>query len=166
MLAIADATLATLTPIELHEFARATRGEDTHLLIVIDSLHAWVRNAFPNATEYDGLNLGISTLQQLAMIERCAIIVVCERNRVAMSDAGLHSSKGSAGLEYACETVWALSRDKNAMPNSDEEVRVQLTLAKNRNGSPGVMVDLSFSGGFMRFADLNDLRKLRPARVE
>lgn len=162
-LAIADATRGPLSPAELREFARATRGDDEHLLIVVDSLHAWVRSVFPESTEYDQLNLGISVLQQLAAVEKCAIMVVCERNRVGMSDDGLHSTKGTAGLEYACESVWALGRKKGEVPDADGRVNIELTLAKNRNGAPGVMIPLTFAGGFMQFSDPSEQRKLRPA---
>lgn len=162
-LAIADATRGPLSPIELREFARATRGSDDHLLIVVDSLHAWVRSVFPDATEYDQLGLGINVLQQLAATEKCAILVVCERNRVGMGDDGLHSTKGTAGLEYACESVWALGRKKDAVVDADGKMSVDLTLAKNRNGAPGVTIPLEFAGGFMKFTDPSEQRKLRPA---
>lgn len=162
-LAIADATRGALSPLELREFASVTRGSDDHLVIVIDSLHAWVRSVFPEATEYEGLGLGITVLQQLAAAERCAIVVVCERNRVGMAEDGLHSTKGTAGLEYACESVWALGRKKDAVLDVNGEVNVELTLAKNRNGAPGVSIPLQFAGGFMRFTDPSEQRKLRPA---
>ena len=163
MLAIADATRGPLAPAELREFARATRGTEQHLIIVIDSLHAWVRSVFPDSNEYESLGAGISLLQQIATIEQCAIVVVCERNRVGMGEDSMHASKGTASLEYACESVMALSRKKDAVVDSDGEIPVELTLAKNRNGAPGVTIPLKFSGGFMRFVDPNEQRKLRPA---
>ena len=90
---------------------------------------------------------------QLAAVEKCAVLVVCERNRVAMGVDDMHSSKGTALLEYACESVWALAREKKDAPDSNGQVMVTLTLAKNRNGSPGVQIKLGFTGGFMRFSE-------------
>lgn len=159
-LALADATLGPLPTDELVAFARAARGGQPdenglpHLLVVVDSLHSWVRGVDPTLDEYKGLTAGISMLQQFAITEKCAVMVVCERNRVAMLEDGMHSSKGTATLEYACESLWTLSRKKDDKPDGNGVVPVTLTLAKNRQGSPGVKVDLQFTGGFMLFTDV------------
>ena len=157
-LSLADATREPLAIADLRDAAQAARGDSKYLLVVVDSLHAWIEGAVTSEPkyaalgEYEALNLGLLWLRQLAHEFSCAVLTVAERNRASMGTGGLSAGAGSRKIEYSAETILDLERDPKNKPTGDsQEVPVQLKFAKNRNGAPGVEVDLWFSGPLQRF---------------
>lgn len=157
-LALADATCVFAAPAWLRAAAEATRGDAPHLLLVIDSLHAWVDGMPGDAPEYERLNAGIDALRALAATLDCPILAVAERNRASMAAGGLSAGAGTRKLEYAAESVWDLSREKGRdgqelPPDPTGEVTVTLRLLKNRHGTPGRPLPLKFHGALQRFRE-------------
>jgi len=152
-LAIADATRAPAVPAWIADAAEATRGNAEHLLIVVDSGHSWAYALAEGAPEYDALNAGLDALGRVAAQLGCAVLVIAERNRAAMASGGLHAAAGSRKFEYQAESVLDLARRKDAEPNAAGEVAITLTIEKNRNGSPGRVVPLTFCGPLQRYTE-------------
>lgn len=153
-LVLADATQAYASPWWIGEAARTCRGEQRHLLIVVDSVHSWAEAVQGDAPEYDALNLSLAALRALAARLECPVLAVAERNRASMKSGGLSAGAGSRKLEYGAETVVDLKRrDPDARPDGMHEVDVELALAKNRNGAVGKPVRLKFHGALQRFRE-------------
>lgn len=146
-----DATQQFPEPVWLRDAALAVRGEADHLLIVLDSIHAWADTAPGEGSEYERLNEAMVALRALAVELTCPVLAVGERNRSSMANGGLSAGAGSRKLEYGSETVLDLCRDEKARLDASGEVRVSLILQKNRHGAPGQIVPLSFNGGLQRF---------------
>ena len=70
-----------------------------------------------------------------------------------MTRGGVSASAGSRKFEYAGESVLDLACEENA-PDAGGEVKVTVTLAKNRNGSPGRKIELRFHGALQRFREV------------
>jgi replicative DNA helicase len=151
---IADATQVAAPPAWIREAAEVTRGECAHLLIVIDSAHAWVEAFSEGVNEYDALNAGLAELRKLAAGLNASILLVAEQNRASLkadSAGDVNSSAGSRRFEYTSEAVLDLHRKKGAQPDINGEVETTLTIAKNRNGASGKPVSLLFHGALQRF---------------
>jgi replicative DNA helicase len=157
-LAILDATRAPVSMTFLRESATVTRdvGESGHLLIVIDSMHSFVRRS---GAARDGIddriatNQAIDALQQLAAELRCSILIIAEQNRASQGSDRQEAAADTRVFEYAAELIIALSRDRTIREDALGEFPVTATLAKNRHGSPGTVIDLRFSGRFMTFRE-------------
>ncbi len=152
-LVLGDATLEYATPAWLQDVALATRGDHPHLLIVIDSLHSWAQGWGDAQNEYDALNQHISLVCALAQELKCPVVAVAERNRAQMGSGGMNASAGTRRFEYGAESVWDLSPPKDAVVAAPGSTQVLLTLDKNRNGSPGQQVRLSFHGALQQFTE-------------
>jgi replicative DNA helicase len=168
-LALADACDAFASPEWLRAAARAVRGDERHVLVVVDSVHSWAEAApVPELTEYDRLNAAIAELRVLAGQLGCPVLAVAERNRASMAAGGLSASAGSRKFEYTGESVFDLSagdkeRERDAPAGAlwaaggataPNEAPVTLTIQKNRNGAAGKRLRLSFHGALQRFTDL------------
>jgi replicative DNA helicase len=182
-LALADACDAFASPEWLREAARAVRGDERHVLVVVDSVHSWSEAApVPELTEYDRLNAAIAELRVLAGQLGCPVLAVAERNRASMAAGGLSASAGSRKFEYTGESVLDLSagdkereRDTSSGPTwmaggggavtAPNEAPVTLTVQKNRNGAAGKRLRLSFHGALQRFTDLEASGPSGPAGV-
>jgi replicative DNA helicase len=148
-----DATQAFAGADYLLECADMVRGNAPHLLIVLDSLHAWAETFPGGATEYDALNLAISTLRGVAHRLGASVLAVCERNRATMDGGGLSSGAGTRKIEYGAELILDLRRDLTAKQSGAGEVEVRVDLAKNRHGAPGEAARLMFSGALQSFRE-------------
>lgn len=149
LLAIADATQAYASPGWLRDAATAIRGEHPHLLLVLDSLHSWVDAVPEEIDEYVRVSMGMGAARTLAGQLRAAVLVVVERNRPAMRTGGISAGAGSRKIEYGAETVLGLDRvDESAAAGP---VEIQLTVEKNRSGSPGAKLRLHFHGALQKF---------------
>lgn len=153
-LAIVDATQESVRPEWLRQAADIVRGNERHLLILVDSIHAWADGAPGDLPEYERVSEAVVALQALAAELACPILAVAERNRASMQSGGLSAGAGSRKLEYAAESVWDLQRDLDAAPDAAGEVAVMLRLVKNRNGVAGRQILLRFHGGLQRFREL------------
>ena len=152
-LVIADATDAFASPEWLRQAAAAVRGQSRHLLIVVDSVHAWADSSGVDLPEYDRLNAAVGALRTLAGQLSAAIIAIAERNRSSMSAGGLSASAGSRKFEYSGESVLDLSADEKAPPGPPNETPIVVHVAKNRNGAAGRRLRLNFNGALQRFTD-------------
>lgn len=143
---------ASSTDINLFDLAETLRGESQHILIIIDSLHAWADMATSDLKEYECLNIAIGSLRGLAAALDCPIIGIVERNRQSMSSGGQSGGAGTRKIEYSAESVIELDAT-SCSPDASGEVPVTLKLSKNRNGAMGRSVELRFNGALQRYRE-------------
>lgn len=153
-LTILDATTAYANPNFLLELGQLCRGDSSDLLIVLDSVHSWAESAGSDSTEYELLAGAIQSLRALASHLSCPVLAIAERNRAGMKEGGLHAAAGGRGFEYKGESVWSVEAEPEATESASGELPVTLTLAKNRHGSRGAKVELSFHGALQRFREV------------
>lgn len=156
-LAIMDATRAPANPLHLRTVAEAVKGDARYVLLVVDSLHAWSEGLaaqVPGSDEYDILGQALAALRALSHQLACPVLAVAERNRQSMKSGGLSAGAGSRKIEYGAECVLEIDRAADAREDGAGQVPVKLTISKNRNGSPGKTVALSFSGRVQHFAEV------------
>ncbi len=155
-LCLADAT-QNAAPLQfLSDAAQIARGNERHILIVLDSLHSWSGRLAGGLSEYEALNMAIADLQTLSGSLKCPILIVSERNRENMKSGGQSAGAGTRKIEYSGETVIELNRAPDAMPDSSGEVPIKLSLSKNRHGAAGKSIELMFNGALQRFAENNE----------
>jgi replicative DNA helicase len=154
-LAILDGQRGSVYGTDIRDALAEIATQDDHPLIVIDSLHSWLRvtGAMASASEYDAIGIALNGLQGLAAQSGAAILVIAEQNRQSMGSDRQEAAAGSRVFEYSAECVLALYRDPKVQPDADGEVPISVTIAKNRNGSTGATIDLRLAGGFMRFRE-------------
>jgi replicative DNA helicase len=158
-LAFLDGTRGYATPELIRDTAadlRERTGHE-HVLIVIDSLHVWARSARSvgsevASSEYELLNAGLRALTQIASELACPILAVAHRNRAGQKEGGMHSSKGSGGIEYEAETVIELTY-KTDIPDAAHNNEVNLAIHKNRHGELKKEIPLVFSGPLQKFSE-------------
>lgn len=156
LLGLLDVTSAAAPPDILLTSAAAMRRADSanpHLLIIVDSVHSWVRG-LPAATltETEALIAGLDALRALAQRQNCALIGIAERNRASMKSEGQNAAAGTRVFEYAAETVFALAADKET-PDANGIMPITLTIGKNRNGTPGKKITYQFHGATQTFTE-------------
>lgn len=158
-LALLDATRAPVSVDFLRDCARIVRQHsaastcDNDLLIVVDSLHAWVEGAWPGAQEYEALNFGLAQLRRLAHENNAPLLLLCERNRESMKNGGQSAGAGTRKIEYGAETVIELESDSNTKANVKGERIVSIRLSKNRHGGAGGKSELWFNGALQSFTE-------------
>jgi replicative DNA helicase len=151
---LVDATRTYPPESYLKERAEVARGDDRHLLIVVDSIHSWSEAHGGELSEYEILGAHLAKLRALGSSLECPVLAVAERNRGAMKAGGLSAGAGTRKLEYGSESVWDLQRDPEVKDDVNGEVPVTLRLAKNRNGAAGKSVELRFCGRLQRFREV------------
>ena len=154
LLAFVDATQSYASPLFLRDCALIVKGQEKHLLIIVDSLHSWAEGAPTGATEYETLNAGISALRTLSHQLGCPILAVSERNRDSMKSGGLSAGAGTRKIEKGAETVLQLHRDPTEREDGGGEVRLEISLEKNRHGTVGKVMDVMFHGAKQQFRQL------------
>lgn len=152
-LALLDATCAPAAPVFLRDCVAIARGEARHILVVIDSLQSWVESVAGGVGEYEALGEGIARLRQLSHELQAPFFLMCERNRESMKTGGLSAGAGSRKIEYSAETVIDLGCEEGTRDDGAGERPIRLKLTKNRHGTVGKSLDLSFNGGFQRFKE-------------
>jgi hypothetical protein len=151
LLTLVDATMTYPNSEWLLSLAEAVRGESRDVLLVLDSLHAWV-DASPEGTmEYEALNVAVERLRSLGARLSAPVLMLAERNRASMNSGGLNAGAGSRKIEYRGESTWDLDRNMEKGEDASGEVPVTVKLAKNRHGVQGIGVKLSFNGALQRF---------------
>jgi replicative DNA helicase len=150
-LALMDATTASATADHILMVARAIRGDARSVLVVVDSLQSWSSAAFSEYTEYDRLATGLADLRIVAQQLAAPVLMISERNRASMQKGGLSAGAGHRGIEHGTESVWSLNRDDDDRPGPLGEVPIKLKIEKNRNGTTGKTVNLSFYGATQKF---------------
>ena len=152
-LTLVDATRAYAAPEWLRQVAQVARGEGRHVLIVIDSIHAWAEAAPEATNEYETLNAAIAGLRSLAHALNAPVLAIAEQNRASMGKGGISAGAGSRKIEYGSETVLDLSLDDTVAPSAIGQMPVKLKLAKNRHGTVGRTFNLLFDGALQTFAE-------------
>lgn len=152
-LAIVDAKRQYASPEYLHKRIEALKGADPYFLLVIDSVHAWIRSAPVNAvSEYELITAGLTRLDQLAAELDIPLLLINERSRAAMKDGSVNASAGSRQFEYMAETV--LSLESKGPGNQPRSKKIELTILKNRNGGTPPPFKFEFFGDVMRFEEV------------
>lgn len=147
-----DATRAYADPDYLLRVAETAKGNQKHLLVVVDSLHAWVGSAAAGASEYESVSAALMTLGQIAQQLACPVLLIAERSRAAMEEGGLNASAGSRRFEYGAETVISLDRSRK-WERPDGCVNMDLSIDKNRHGAHGRKLSLVFNGALQQFTE-------------
>jgi replicative DNA helicase len=151
-LALMDATTAPADAEHMVMVARALRGDQRSVLVVVDSLHSWSSAALAReGDEYARLAAGLSDLRGVAQLLTAPVLVIAERNRASMAKGGMSAGAGHRGIEFGAESVWSLNRDEETMAGPLGDVPVKLKIEKNRNGVAGKTVNLSFYGATQKF---------------
>jgi replicative DNA helicase len=153
---VLDGTSERVELEDVRDQINSMRGDSEHLLVVIDSVSAWVRISGGDRTEYEAINFYLTQLARLGKEYKCAVLAVGEQNRSNRDSARQEAAAGSRTFEYGCEIMFALSRDQEQEPDAEECIDICLTLAKNRLGAQGRKVALRFNGGFMKFTEAED----------
>ena len=153
-LVLADATRAWASPDWIKQAAEIAKGDGRDVLIVVDSVHSWAEGSPFEAPEYDRLGWALGSLRTIAGALGCPVLAIAERNRANMTKGGISAGAGSRKFEYGGESVLDLGREENAATDANGEMDVTVTLAKNRNGSPGRKIKLKFHGALQRFREV------------
>lgn len=162
-LVIADSTLAFWDANAILEEAERLKKtlEFEHILVVIDSLHAWA--SWLPSEEYDRLNVALKSFRMIAAELKCPVLYIAEQSKAAnMSDAqgkgyGSAAPAGFRGIEYGAESLIGLraKTDEKGKPITDAYgvTPVTLTFHKNRNGAAGKPIPMKFDGAFQKFSE-------------
>ena len=154
LLSLIDATSSPADPSFIHECSSVVRPlapDNPNFLVVVDSVHSWVRGFSSTVPEYDALNTGLDSLRKLSQTLNCPVLCIAERNRASMPSGGQNASAGTRGFEYGSESVIGL--DAEEKENASRERMVKLTLSKNRHGSQGKEIKLFFKGATQSFRE-------------
>ena len=167
MLSLLDARMAWPPISSIEQAAIAARGEDPHVLVVIDSLHSWADGSPGGAGEYERLNEALRLCLGLAASLSAPVLVVAELSRAATFAAdqsrtkariggNLSASAGTRKFEYAAETVFDLSREKRKTDSRGslgrETQELICTIEKNRHGVRGAALRLIWDPSLMRIS--------------
>ena len=153
-LVLADATRAWASPDWIRQSAEIARGDGRDVLIIVDSTHSWAEGAPVEASEYDRLGWALGSLRMIAGALNCPVLAIAERNRANMTKGGISAGACSRKFEDGGDAVLDLGREENATADANGEIDVTVTLAKNRNGSPGRKIKLKFHGALQRFREV------------
>jgi replicative DNA helicase len=166
-LALVDATRAHVTADEIGLAAEIWREHHKaeHILLCLDSLHAWARRSatFREEGEYEGLGVAIGELQLLAAELAAPILVINERNRGSAAGGGVNAAAGHRAIEYGAETVLSLNREtiKDNKGNDTHrpkpfdargEVGAYIAIEKNRHGAGG-RFEMTYCGRLQKFSE-------------
>jgi len=160
-LAILDASKAPAKAAHLIGHAKDVREQlgngNPHLLIIIDSVHSWVRGIAGSEDEYTALNEGLRELIQLAQTLDIAILGISERNRATIASGGQNASAGTRSFEYSAESVLELDYEdaKKKTEDAKGDKRLKLSISKNRHGKTGGEVILLNNPDLMTFTEVD-----------
>jgi replicative DNA helicase len=148
---------SNLTELKNAAIAAKRNAGSPHLLIIIDSVHAMVRNGGlvgpdgRSVSEYTGMNLAVSRLMAIAHELKAALLLIGEQSKTNMNSPGM-SAADSRALEYAPNLFISLICDLDKKPDSDGNLDVIARFSKNRRGEPRKNVALNFHGRTMTFS--------------
>jgi replicative DNA helicase len=152
-LAIVDAKRQYASPEYLHARVQALKGADPYFLLVIDSVHAWIRSTPVNAvSEYELITAGLTRLEQLAAELDIPVLLINERSRNGMEKGTVNASAGSRQFEYMAETVLSLEPPKPG--DRPRSTKIDLKIQKNRNGGTPPPLKFEFLPDVMRFEEV------------
>ncbi len=163
MLSLYDATTGAATVAEIQTQAEnlLTRFNASYVLVVVDSVTDWAQGVMSAAsddarqvnTEYTIAEGALNGLKNLTTKIPGAVLAIAHRNRAGQNAKGgdrLFAAKSTGRYEYIAESVWDLDRDPAKEP-SDHVSAAEITLLKNRHGSAGISIDLTFEGRLQRW---------------
>lgn len=137
--------------------ALAARGNGRHILVVVDSVHAWAmgaNNGENGDTEYESLNIHLQSLNAMALALNCPVLAIAEQNRASKGQGGMSAGAGTRKLEYTAGTVMDLHKEKDAEEDPHTyETPITLRLPKNRSGSGNKSIRLLFHGPCQTFRE-------------
>lgn len=167
-LLLLDATRAWAPPAQVQGLAEDLRERHgaEHVLVVIDSLHAWAAGRpAPEfgapLSEYEALGAAVIDVQRMAAALNAPVLLVTERNRMSADAGGVNAAAGSRKVEYGAETVLGLYRksERDAQGrmrpvafDAAGEAEAHIVIEKNRHGA-GESVELRFCGRLQRFRE-------------
>lgn len=150
-----DATALPISVAEIEREAVALRKRRTakHVLVILDSLHAWSQRTLASIDkEYDRIGQAIRTLDAAAKTHQLSVVAVLERSLATMRDPSATSGKGHAGIGYAGEI--ALNLDAvGGLNEATGRRQIKLSVAKNRHGEQGFVIEMEFEGRLQRFTE-------------
>ena len=153
-----DATALPISVAEIEREAVALRKRHSakHVLVVIDSLHAWsLRSLTAVEKEYDRIGEAIRDLDGAAKSHHLSIITILERSLATMRDPSATSGKGHGGIGYAGEV--ALNLDAvGGLNETTGRRQIKLGIPKNRHGEQGFAIEMEFEGRLQRFTQRAD----------
>lgn len=149
---IIDATTAPCPPEMLREVVARARQHDDHALTIIDSIHALAASNHPELDEYSAVSRTIESLRRFSQELNVAVLGVIERNRASMATGGISAGAASRKIEYSSEAILELA-NVGADEFARDYDRVNLRIAKNRNGCAGVQIGYLFHGAQQRFEE-------------
>lgn len=125
-----------------------------HILIVIDSLHAWTTSLSSNfsgdMSERDRINQVLAWIGEITSHLSCAVLFIAHRNRSDRKGGGMASVLGSGQIEYLAENMISLEKsdgDSGSRYLKDITVKVD----KSRHGPEGEDIILNFDGRIQEF---------------
>ena len=148
---IIDAYAAPCSVELLKKAVAKMRDRGDHLLVVVDSVHAWSAGAFPNMDEYAAVSAAVGALREIAAVYRTTVIEIIERNRASMKGETMHAGAATRKIEYGGDVIIALDSVGEIETQLRGSVGVNLTLQKNREGRPGTQIGYLFQGATQRF---------------
>jgi replicative DNA helicase len=156
-------------PREIAAAAQEYRDKDTgHIIVVVDSLQAAARSSPSEQNENEVISSLVKEYQLLAAREKITILLVSERNRASMDNAGMHSGAGSRAIEYSGASVVSLDyakvaeengkyksdKTQYADENGEKYYKIDLYLTKNRRGRQYVHFDYLYYPHFLEFREV------------
>lgn len=157
MVALMDATAQPRSMALIARAAVALRDQHgaKHVLVVLDSFHAWTIRNVKAESEYDRLTRAIQQIDGAAKTNNLAVIAVLERSLGSMRSPSATSGKGHAGIGYAGEIAINLDTE-GALGHRTGTQPVTMTISKNRHGSQGFTIPMTFEGRLQRFSEAVD----------
>lgn len=121
-------------------------------LVVIDFLQLMVADGENRTREMTAIT---GALKALAKELRCPIIALSQLNREVEKRPNkrpvMADLRESGSIEQDADVIWALYRDEVYNPDSMDKGLAELLWLKNRQGAPGGMTPLLWTGPHVRF---------------
>jgi replicative DNA helicase len=121
-------------------------------LVVIDFLQLMVGDGENRTREMTAIT---GALKSLAKELRCPIIALSQLNREVEKRPNkrpvMADLRESGSIEQDADVIWALYRDEVYNPDSMDKGLAELLWLKNRQGAPGGMTPLLWTGPHVRF---------------
>lgn len=148
----------SFNPSELSSVVQGLKDdyETDHVLVVVDSLHAWATKTLGHKQEYDRLQTIISTLNDVSNKSRCPLLLICHRSREKQSQGGLTAAKGNGDIEFYANTIMDLHNEEGYEETGKIEVPRYLRIHKNRSGEAPVSIPYTFHKAYQRFEEITE----------
>ncbi len=149
----ASAEPIALTDIMREALALRDRHGAKHVMVLLDSLHAWAATAIGAETEHERADLAILSLDSTTKRLGVSVVAIFERSMATMGAKGATNGKGSATLGYKPDLTLNLDPVGQTILATGRK-RVALYVAKNRDGEDRFVIPLEFEGRIQRFFEI------------